>query len=210
MSTEDQNSKKEKPMGCPDVAMEASTQEEQEIEEAIPSCPDGEELWERFQWTIYNKDPSRAPVAKALVDAGYTVNTVSTEPEQAVCPMMGSEIYLRGLRIEFRQPTAEDLMVVFLERGEKERMGGHSPLWGLVQFFQLCRKLCPEVDQVGGWVSKLQERPEDHLTGERLIDFYTRVLGDVCMHQHLDELWVFGHLGNSTRWKTHRIWRGRA
>ncbi len=173
----------------------------------IPISPRGQEIKERFYKSHFRKNPHESPMAKALALHGYEVKNYQLQSDDSEDDSLASEVSMKGLKIIFRQPTPQDLVICYIEReGEQQKM--FSPLFGIMEFIGFCHYYCQEVHCLGGCVEKIanQGSPRD-LKIDRLIQYYHRILGDIEGYAADGFFWIYADMHNKKRFETLPVWK---
>lgn len=173
----------------------------------IPVSPIGEELYTRFQQLSFGTNPNDAPMARALLAHGYEVTTYPLEPSYTQTDWLASRVMMGDIAIKFRQPTPNDLLICFVERPSTTRSMA-SALLGIADFFSFCRDHCPDMDYVGGHITKQFDNPRE-LEIDRLIKFYHRFLGGIECYQSNGIFSIYAKAHQSDRFETFPIWNQR-
>ncbi|MBX9742584.1 MAG: hypothetical protein K2W99_03480 [Chthoniobacterales bacterium] len=173
----------------------------------IPASPIGEELYARFQQFSFRANPNDAPMARALLSHGYEVTTYPLEPYYTQTDWLASQVVMSDTKIKFRQPTPNDLLVCFVERVSAKRSMA-SALLGIADFFAFCRDYCPQMDYVGGNISKLLDNPKG-FEMDRLIQFYNRFLGGIERYENNGMLSIYAKVHQQERFETFPMWNWR-
>ena len=176
--------------------------------EHIPKSPIGKELYTRFQEFEFRTNPGDSPMACALVAHGYKVTDHPLYPHYTDSDWLASRVLMNGLNIVFRQPTAEDLLVCFIER-ELPTQKMASALLGIAEFFTFCRYDCPGLNYVGGNINKFvhHEKGEGKLEIDRLIAFYNRLLGDVESYEENGMFCIYAEVHRDRRFEEFPLWK---
>lgn len=178
------------------------------VEELVPKSPIGKELNERFKEQMFRANPSESPMARALRAHGYKVIDYPLYPEYTDSDWLASCVIMGGLKIIFRQPTSQDLVVCFIARELAEQKMA-SALLGIVEFFSFCRYDCPELKYVGGNMDKRADYQNNDgaLEKNRLIDFYNRLLGEVESYEENGVFFIYADLHKDSRYEKFPLWK---
>lgn len=175
--------------------------------ELVPVCARGAEIKERFSEFYFRKNPHESPMAKALVAQGYHVTNYPLQGEYTDEDWLASKVSIKGLTIIFRQPTPQDLLICQVEREDNVR-NMNSALLGVMEFIAFCHYHCLEVSCLGGCVGKVGDRREKgHLTMDRLLRYYHRVLGEIEGYSEIGFFWIYADMRCKKRFETLPIWR---